>query len=49
MLLGALLAPGKRTVTAALRIVDLGQQPAWHKYHRVLKSGQVECPRREVV
>ena len=36
LLLGALLALGKRTVTAVLRIVGLGQQPAWHKYHRVL-------------
>ena len=26
LLLGAILAPGKRTVTAALRIVGLGQQ-----------------------
>jgi len=36
LLLGAILAPGKRTVTAALRIVGLGQQAGWHKYHRVL-------------
>ena len=36
LLLGAILAPGKRTVTAVLRIVGLGRQPAWHKYHRVL-------------
>ena len=36
LLLGAILAPGKRTVTAALRIVGLGQQTGWHKYHRVL-------------
>ena len=27
LLLGTILAPGKRTVTAALRIVDLSQQP----------------------
>lgn len=36
LLLGAILAPGKRTVTSVLRIVGLGQQRAWHKYHRVL-------------
>ena len=36
LLLGAILAPGKRTVTAVLRIVGLGQQRGWHKYHRVL-------------
>ena len=40
LLLGAMLAPGKRTVTAALRIVGLGQQPAWHKYHRVLSRAK---------
>ena len=40
LLLGAMLAPGKRTVTAALRIVGLSQQPAWHKYHRVLSRAK---------
>jgi len=43
LLLGALLAPGKRTVTSVLRIVGLGQQPAWHnwhKYHRVLSRAK---------
>lgn len=40
LLLGAILAPGKRTITSALRIVGLGQQPAWHKYHRVLSRGK---------
>ena len=36
LLLGAILAPGKRAITAALRIVGLGQQTGWHQYHRVL-------------
>ncbi|GAA4005544.1 hypothetical protein GCM10022408_16650 [Hymenobacter fastidiosus] len=40
LLLGAILAPGKRTVTAALRIVGLGQQAGWHKYHRVLSRAK---------
>jgi hypothetical protein len=40
LLLGALRAPGKRTVTSVLRIVGLGQQPAWHKYHRVLSRAK---------
>ena len=40
LLLGAVLAPGKRTVTSALRIVGLGQQPGWHKYHRVLSRAR---------
>ncbi len=49
MLIGALLAPGKRTVTAVLRIMGLEQQKRFHKYHRVLsrdrwsarKAGQI--------
>lgn len=31
--MGAILAPGKRTITAMLRIVGLQQEPAFHKYH----------------
>ena len=33
---GAILAPGRRTVTAALRAMDLDQQPRCERYHRVL-------------
>ena len=40
LLPGAILAPGKRTVTAALHIVGLGQQPGWRKYHRVLSRAR---------
>ena len=40
LVVGALLAPGKRTVTAALRIVGLSQQSSWHKYHRVLSRAR---------
>lgn len=36
LLLGALLARGKRTVTACLRVVGLGQEQQFQKYHRVL-------------
>ena len=36
MLLGAILAPGKRTVTAVLRIVGLSHEKNFQKYHRVL-------------
>jgi len=38
--IGAILAPGKRTVTAMLRIVGLQQEPAFHKYHRVLSHAR---------
>jgi hypothetical protein len=33
---GAILAPGKRTVSAVLRVMGLGQERRFHKYHRVL-------------
>lgn len=36
LLLGALLARGKRTVTACLRVVGLSQQTGFQNYHRVL-------------
>ena len=36
LLIGAILAPGKRTVTAALRIMGLSQERHFQNYHRVL-------------
>ncbi|HXG64402.1 MAG TPA: transposase [Blastocatellia bacterium] len=36
LVLGAILAPGKRTVTACLRAVGLGHQQHFQNYHRVL-------------
>jgi hypothetical protein len=33
---GAVLAPGKRTVTQALRIMGLGETPQFRRYHEVL-------------
>src|SRR5215204_3135252 len=36
---GTLLAPGRRTVTAALRIMGLDQAPGFAVYHRVLSMG----------
>lgn len=36
LLIGAILAPGQRTVTAILRIVGLSQEPHFQNYHRVL-------------
>src|SRR3954468_19459196 len=33
---GAVLAPGRRTVAAVLRVVGLGRAPAFTNYHRVL-------------
>jgi hypothetical protein len=36
LLVGAILAPGKRTVTAALRVMGLSQARHFQNYHRVL-------------
>lgn len=36
LLIGAILATGKRTVTSALRVVGLSEERNFPKYHRVL-------------
>jgi DDE superfamily endonuclease len=36
LLIGAILAPGERTVTAILRVMGLQQEQQFQKYHRVL-------------
>src|SRR5689334_6172094 len=36
---GALLAPGRRTVAAALRVMGLGEAAGFAVYHRVLSQG----------
>src|SRR5687768_246258 len=36
LLIGAILAPGARTVSSALRAMGLDQQKRFHRYHRVL-------------
>ena len=38
LIYGAILAPGKRTVTAALRVLGLDQEPNFGKFHRVLNQ-----------
>jgi hypothetical protein len=40
LLLGAILAPGKRTVTSCLRIVGLGGEHRFVNYHRVLSRAR---------
>src|SRR2546422_2118806 len=40
LLLGVLLQRGKRTVTACLRIVGLGDDPHFQNYHRVLNRAK---------
>src|SRR4249920_1550059 len=36
LLVGAILAPGTRTVTAALRVMGLSQEAQFQNYHRML-------------
>jgi hypothetical protein len=36
LVIGAILAPGKRTVSAVLRVMGLSQEAQFQKYHRVL-------------
>jgi hypothetical protein len=45
LLVGAVLAPGKRTVTAALHAVGLSQEKGFTKYHQVLNRA-VWSPRQ---
>src|SRR3954447_15623055 len=40
LLVGAILAPGKRTVTAVLRIVGRGNEKRFQNYHRVLNRAR---------
>ena len=40
LVVGTLLAPGKRTVTAALRVMGLAQAPRFERYHRVLNRAR---------
>ena len=40
LLIGAILAPGKRTVTAALRVMGLAHEAQFQNYHRVLNRAK---------
>ena len=40
LLVGAVLAPGKRTITACLRIMGLSQEKCFVNYHRVLNRAR---------
>jgi hypothetical protein len=43
LLLGAILAPGKRTVTSALRVMGLSAERHFQNYHRVLNRAGWNC------
>ena len=38
LLIGAILAPGARTISSALRAMGLDQERRFHRYHRVLRE-----------
>jgi hypothetical protein len=40
LLAGTILAPGKRTVTAALHVMGLAQSKQFYRYHRVLNRAK---------
>ena len=40
LLIGAILAPGVRTVSSALRAMGLDREKRFHRYHRVLSSAR---------
>ena len=40
LLIGAILAPGERTVTAILRVMGLSQEQQFQNYHRVLNRAK---------
>ena len=41
---GAILAPGKRTVTSALRVMGLSEEKQFQNYHRVLNRAKWSAP-----
>jgi len=43
LVVGAILAPGKRTVTAALRVMGLSSERQFQNYHRVLNRATWAC------
>ena len=40
LLIGAILCQGPRTVAAILRVMGLGQEPRFERYHRVLNRAR---------
>src|SRR5829696_2850130 len=40
LMAGAILTPGRRTVSSALRAMGLDQSKTFHRYHRVLSRAQ---------
>jgi hypothetical protein len=44
LITSAILAPGRRTVTASLRVMGLSIEPRFQRYHRVLNRAVLVAP-----
>jgi DDE superfamily endonuclease len=49
LLIGAILAPGKRTVSSALRVMGLGDEQRFQNYHRVLNRAAWSCHKASLI
>src|SRR5438045_552149 len=49
LLIGAILAPGKRTVTSALRVMGLSEERHFQTYHRVLNRAVWSCRQASLI
>ena len=49
LLIGAILAPGKRTVTSALRVMGLSDERHFQIYHRVLNRAVWSCRQASLI
>src|SRR5450631_2933757 len=49
LLIGAILAPGKRTVTSALRVMGLSDERRFQIYHRVLNRAVWSCRQASLI
>jgi hypothetical protein len=49
LLIGAILAPGKRTVTSALRVMGLSGERRFQVYHRVLNRAVWSCRQASLI
>lgn len=49
LLIGAILAPGKRTVTSALRVMGLSGERRFQAYHRVLNRAVWSCRQASLI
>ena len=49
LLIGAILAPGKRTVSSALRVMGLSDEKRFQSYHRVLNRAVWNCRKASLI